>query len=334
MLRSVRDIGLALRCSVALGGIVGSMLLARPAFGYCRIVTETIPDQWDQLTSCFTGTPGAGALQVYWKNACVSFDLQQDYSRQVAAADATRIAERAFSAWSSVTCKGGGSPSIASHDLGPVACSAVQYNETQPNQHVVIFRDDAWPYPGDTFNTLGLTHLKFDKGTGEIFDADMEINSADHHLIVDGTPSDGDYLLESVLTHEAGHFLGLAHSTDPDAIMYAHYHATSAQLTQDDIDGICAIYPPDGTRSTTSGTVPQDSCDPTPRHGFASECNAPAASGGDDGGVDDTSEYTRPVHRSGCSVSIGPACTSEFVWALCLACTTVCALRRRRARLM
>src|SRR5262249_21192786 len=142
------------------------------------------------------------------------------------------------------------------------------------------FRDDAWPHQGDTFNTLGLTRLKFDIGTGEIFDADMEINSAEHDLVLEGTPGPNQFLLASVLTHEAGHFLGLAHSQDPNAIMYPTYHPDSSQLSQDDIDGICAIYPPDGTRPRDTGpVVQQDACDAQPRHGFASACNSPGAGG-------------------------------------------------------
>src|SRR4029077_3997051 len=130
--------------------------------------------------------------------------------------------------------------------------------------NVIVFRDDAWPYPGDTFNTIGLTRLKFDKDTGEIFDADMELNTADHTLIAEGTPASGEFLLEAVITHEAGHFLGLAHSTDVNAIMYATYSGDAPDLAQDDIDGICAIYPPDGKRTTSAGPVAADACDATP----------------------------------------------------------------------
>ena len=41
--------------------------------------------------------------------------------------------------------------------------------------------------------------------------------------------------------HEAGHALGLAHSSDPNAVMYAYYHVASG-LTADDIAGIQALY--------------------------------------------------------------------------------------------
>jgi hypothetical protein len=47
--------------------------------------------------------------------------------------------------------------------------------------------------------------------------------------------------LYSVALHEAGHALGLAHSSDPNAVMYAYYHVASG-LTADDIAGIQALY--------------------------------------------------------------------------------------------
>jgi MYXO-CTERM domain-containing protein len=168
-------------------------------------------------------------------------------------------------------------------DLGPVACNLVQYNKDGPNQHVIIFDDSSWPHD-DSNNTLALTTVTFDSTTGEIYDADMEINTAQQTLTVhDPIPADG-YDLASIVTHETGHFLGMAHSGDTRATMYAHYRqgATSMRdLTQDDVSGICSIYPPDGTRVVgDGGTVPEDSCDPTPRHGFTSACASASSSSG------------------------------------------------------
>ena len=45
----------------------------------------------------------------------------------------------------------------------------------------------------------------------------------------------------SVALHEAGHALGLAHSTNPNAVMYAYYHQNTG-LTADDIAAIQALY--------------------------------------------------------------------------------------------
>ena len=47
--------------------------------------------------------------------------------------------------------------------------------------------------------------------------------------------------LFSVALHEAGHALGMAHSTDPAAVMYPYYHVATG-LNGDDIAGIQSLY--------------------------------------------------------------------------------------------
>ena len=76
-----------------------------------------------------------------------------------------------------------------------------------------------------------------------------------------------DIDLPSVVQHEAGHSLGLAHTPVTTATMYAHLNSgeTSKRiLDPDDVAGICAAYPPGKLDPT---------CDPEPRHGFSTECN-------------------------------------------------------------
>jgi hypothetical protein len=91
----------------------------------------------------------------------------------------------------------------------------------------------------------------------------------------------------------------MAHSPDTRATMYASYKqgaTTMRYLAADDVAGICTAYPPDGTRGTASGPVKANACDPTPRHGYGSECVPTAtskkscsmASPGDGGGSDRT----------------------------------------------
>jgi peptidoglycan hydrolase-like protein with peptidoglycan-binding domain len=48
--------------------------------------------------------------------------------------------------------------------------------------------------------------------------------------------------LPSVALHELGHSLGLAHSADASAVMYAYYSGVRRYLTADDIQGIQSIY--------------------------------------------------------------------------------------------
>ncbi|KAJ9135088.1 hypothetical protein P3X46_032307 [Hevea brasiliensis] len=58
-------------------------------------------------------------------------------------------------------------------------------------------------------------------------------------------PNKNKFDLESVAVHEIGHLLGLEHSQDSNAIMYANIPPGTfkRKLTQDDIAGIHALYP-------------------------------------------------------------------------------------------
>jgi hypothetical protein len=249
------------------------------AHAFCRTTTSEVPADYDpSVDGCWTeGYP------VYWANACVSYDLQQDASQQIDYDTASADIALAFSKWTGTVCSTAsdtaGRVSIDVRDFGPVACGTVEYDQTGPNQHVIVFRDHEWPYE-DTSNELALTTVTYNKLTGEIYDADMEINTYSQTLsTADACPTDGyDFL--SIVTHETGHFLGMAHSQDDHATMYAHYtqgDEVMRELTEDDITGICSIYSPDGLRhvakaASPSGTLAEEACDPTPRHGFTTAC--------------------------------------------------------------
>jgi Matrixin len=260
--------------------VLCTLAVPSAAHAYCRTTTEPLPANYSpDRRGCYNE-----GLFLFWRNACVSYSINENGSRNIPYEEAKRVIDESFGTWMGVTCRDGNAPGISVSNIGPATCAQVTYNADAPNQNLIVFRDNDWPYE-DPNSTLGLTTVTFNAETGEIYDADMEINSSARNLSTsDQVPANG-YDLASVVTHEAGHFFGLAHATDRTATMYASYKpGTTAlrSLSPDDIAGFCAIYPNESTRVVSPAvsaneTIAAEACDPTPRHGFSAECKPPKA---------------------------------------------------------
>jgi len=93
---------------------------------------------------------------------------------------------------------------------------------------------------GNPFDGSGrtLAHAFFPPPNGSLA-GDCHFDD-DENWSVNGTGID----LLSVALHEIGHALGLEHSADSRAVMYAFYNGSNQVLREDDILGIQTLYPP------------------------------------------------------------------------------------------
>jgi MYXO-CTERM domain-containing protein len=65
----------------------------------------------------------------------------------------------------------------------------------------------------------GTTYVSVNPSSGRITDADIVLNADTWEWDIDGTNEEG-LCLGRVMSHEIGHFLGIDHSEEPDALMY------------------------------------------------------------------------------------------------------------------
>ena len=112
---------------------------------------------------------------------------------------------------------------------------------------------------GDPFDGPGdvLAHASFPNpyDNSQVF-----LHFDDDERWVDSDTRDVDLL--TVAAHEIGHTLGLAHSDDPNALMFASYSGPRRFLGADDIAGVQSLYGVDSAPEPAPETPPQGATPP------------------------------------------------------------------------
>lgn len=141
-----------------------------------------------------------------------------------------------------------------------------------PNENILAFRndrrdeapEDAWLHPA---GALAITTVTFVRSSGRILDADIEVNDAGFEF----TACEPEacvvvHDLANALAHELGHVVGLDHPPSGvagarETTMFASAPPGEIQkrdLSQDDIDGLCTLYPAGGATGQCGGTPPTE----------------------------------------------------------------------------
>jgi hypothetical protein len=222
--------------------------------------TEGTPLQWP--ASCAALSLDPTVLPADWPRARLDAELQSALAR-----------------WNNLSCPSplsdaGSAPRFAL--VRAVDCAdGVRFTRGRAHSNTLSFRpvwaDTASFPPG----VIAATIVSYDPRTGEILDADIAFN-----LQSEGNPEGFTFVTEpsadpsardfsAVLTHELGHVLGIAHSDDRAALMFANYDhsAPRRELRPDDIAAGCAVYPPG------SGSA---ACEPMRDHRCAPGCHCAA----------------------------------------------------------
>jgi MYXO-CTERM domain-containing protein len=264
-------------------------ILAPPARAYVRALSAS-------------GSP------LYWSNSCATVTIYPNGFSMMTSEEVAKSIAAAAHAWSpdEVTCPGpGGSDGGSGHPYfevipslstgGPVP--GIGYD----GKNSIIFQTTSWP---EDPSLIAFTQ-HFSRPDGEIVDSDMEINAVPGTFWANldlGSPALGHGQeaidLQTAITHEFGHFIGLAHTCvhtgfDPPAsplddqgqpvpecpqdpqcppgsdvpqsqsVMWFNVCAASTTkrvITADDARGICDIYPAANDPQVCAPNLPDDGC--------------------------------------------------------------------------
>lgn len=259
-----------------LASLAAALLPASSSHAYVRSVADS-------------GAP------LWWKTTCIRMDMalatappsltpDQFFQASIAAAEVWSRGALACTSMNVTVAKGGSEAEITALD----------------GRNVIVFRQDAWcehPVPDDPTqrycypsNALAVTTVFKNVTTGEIVDADMELNAvrytwsdlAAHPELASATTAD----FQNTVTHELGHVLGLGHPcwiandgtghlldnngqpqldcSDPnlplsiiDATMYPSVVPSDTlrrTLAADDQQAVCDSYPPSARFCPGSGS--------------------------------------------------------------------------------
>ncbi|MFT5352985.1 MAG: hypothetical protein ACI9KE_000182 [Polyangiales bacterium] len=248
--------------------VLGVLWLSTDVRAWCQLRTRT--GEVTRAGECATeGVPLA------WQDRCVSYSVNSAESLDLDLETVRRISAASFANWTTQVCEGDAPFPLQIQEDSPRACTLAQHLTDGPNVHTLTFIED-WPEDFEE-NVYAITSVWHRASDGAILDADMLVNETNGpfgECPAGGCrPDEGGVTtvdLESVLTHEIGHFFGLAHSQFAFATMHASAprgETDKRTVSSDDILGVCGIYPLDG---------PAAACDFVPIGGLARFCEPQA----------------------------------------------------------
>lgn len=229
--------------------VLGSAAWGAEARAFCRTTTCNPARE-----ACATDREGCVTDGAPLRHARVPivFRFQRGGLTTLIREEARAAVRAGFHRWSDVVCPSGLRTSLRFEEGEELEVDKpLDRDARAPESFGIFFRDLGWPHE-DPDATYALTTLDSGKRTGVIRYADIQLNTAVHALSTGDQESGVD--LQIVVTHEVGHYIGLAHSRAENSIMAdalctggdrcARGKVAARRLAPDDLAAVCALFPP------------------------------------------------------------------------------------------
>jgi hypothetical protein len=204
-----------------------------------------------------------------WRTACMAYAVDYRGGIDLSAAQVEGVLDASFRTWMSVTCDGDTPGFDVRGFTDRATCQEAQFRTNRGNVNVVALVSD-WEARDYDPSAFAITTVWHNTTTGSILDVDVLVNEQlGPYAICPSTgcppllPRDQVVDFENVITHELGHFFGIAHSDVPNATMYlsaARGETLKRTLAPDDMEAMCTIYAP-GTLGPCTDHAPSGGLD-------------------------------------------------------------------------
>jgi peptidoglycan hydrolase-like protein with peptidoglycan-binding domain len=208
-------------------GILDALTLqkmARPRYDDLPDIPSPQDEDNRAASEAFVDSARYVTTGVKWKTNELTFSFQ-NFTADVTQQQVQRVLRDAFAEWSDGTI-------LQFYEKPDAANINIRIRFGNIDAPSGILARTTWWYTG---NEITKTEIVFDE-----FETWSAVNQT-----VGGQPIE----LFVVSVHEIGHAIGLNHSADTGAIMYAYYNPGLDDLTQDDLNGIQSIYGGDSNKN-------------------------------------------------------------------------------------
>lgn len=197
------------------------LLTAQPAHSYLpELATPTVRIKWTALPVTWNLNPNISGAHI-------------SGTRTVA-----QVIQASFNTWTTA-------PNVALSAIRGADSSISSENSSPPGINLICFICTDTSF--SDVSTLAVTLFSFNNATGAMTKADILFNpnpSGSMSFTTDPSSAGSNLVdLQTVATHEIGHFFGLDHSAVVNAVMFPFSPDIRETLASDDIAGMSISYP-------------------------------------------------------------------------------------------